>query len=338
MARTIHEIARLAGVSTGTVSRVLNNRPKVNAETRERVQKIVEQFDYRPSAVARGLQGRKTGAIMLVVPSLEDSYYLRSINRFNALCREAGMRLVLGCSDMSATVEADYLRQAMDGIVDGLIITPLPATPETARLYANLATRNFPVVTIELPCPGGVLPNLRYDDAGDVARATEDLFRQGFERVAFLAPTMTLDTVRERHRGWLEAHRKAGKVAAPELSLTSEGGEKDFDFDPLIELSRRYVAAGERLAVLAENDTLALATLLALDRAGIRVQEDVVVVGHGRTYPPELQKYPMQSVGIPWKTLCDRAAELLVKRMHAHRNCESFSDNPTEVLTQPDPA
>lgn len=338
MARTIHEIAKLAGVSTGTVSRVLNDRPKVNPETRERVRKIVEQFDYRPSAVARGLQGRKTGAIMLVVPSLEDSYYLRSINRFNALCRAAGMRLVLGCSDMSATVEADYLRQAMDGIVDGLIITPLPATPETTRLYANLATRKFPVVTIELPCPGDVLPNLRYDDAGDVARATEDLFRQGFERVAFLAPTMTLETVRERHRGWLEAHRRAGKVAAPELSLIAECGEDAFDFTPLLELARRAVAAGERLAVLAENDTFALRTLLALDRAGIRVQEEVVVVGHGGTYPPELQKYPMASIPIPWQTMCDRAVELLLTRIKNSGGEDTPATLPVEILTRPDAA
>lgn len=336
MAITINEIARLAGVSTGTVSRVLNDRPRVSAETRERVKRIVEQFDYRPSAMARGLQGRKTGAVMLVVPWLDDSYYLRSIHRINAKLREKGLRLVLGSSDMSAKVEADYLRQAMDGMVDGLIITPLPATPETTRLYATLAARRFPVVTIEEPCPGGVLPNLRYDDAGDVARATEGLFRQGFSRVAFLASAMNFATVRNRHLGWLEAYRNAGKVSAPELSLVSECGAKTFDFAPLLALARRSVAAAEPLAVLAQNDMLALSAILALDRAGIRVQVDVVVVGHGETYPPEFQKYPMSSVSIPWMAMCDRAVERLLAGMNAQDGDDALEEHPVEVLTQSD--
>lgn len=334
MPRTIQEIAKLAGVSTGTVSRVLNDRPRVNPETRERVRSIIEQFDYRPSAVARGLQGRKTGAILLVVPSLEDSYYLRSIHAFNSRCREAGLRLVLGCSDLSPAVEADYLRQAMDGAVDGIIITPMPATPETTRLYATLASRNFPAVTIELPCPGGVLPNLRYDDAGDVARATEDLFRQGFSKVAFLAPTMNLATVSDRHRGWLEAHRRAGRVAAPELSLTSDSGEKTFDFAPMITLVRK-TAPGERLAILAENDTFALRAILTLDRAGLGGQKNIVVVGHGGTYPPELQKYPLASIEIPWRAMCDRAVELLISRIGAGSPDESSGGKQVEILTQP---
>lgn len=332
MPRTIQEIAKLAGVSTGTVSRVLNNRPRVNAETRERVQKVIEQFDYRPSAVARGLQGRKTGALMVVVPSLQDTYFVRAINRFNDDCRKAGFRLVLGCSNWSAEAEADYLNQALDGLVDGLIIFPLPATPQNTGLYAKLAQRHFPVVTIEMPCPGDLLSNILYDDAADFSRATKKLFGQGFDDVALLACDMHLVTVRKRHEGWLEAYRKAGKVAGPELSLASETGFDAFDFAPLLALARRDVAKGRRLAVLAQNDMLALRAILALEAAGLRAQQDVTVVGHGATLPPEFQKYPMASVEIPWREMCDRAMARLISQIEAKRAGTPLAEPLREVL------
>ena len=323
MARTIHEIARIAGVSIGTVSRVLNDKPDVNEETRERVRRIISESDYRPSAVARGLQKSRTGSLMLVVPSLEDTYFLRAMNRFKSAFRNAGYRLVLGCSDWSAELEESYLEQAMDGLVDGLIITPMPATEKTARLYAKLAERRFPVVTLELPCPGDLFPNILYDDVGDFRRATENLFREGFGKVAFLASDIRIATVSHRHTGWIEAYRRAGKTVDPGLALVSDTGADAFDFTPLIALARKSVAAGERLAVLAQNDMLAVRAILALEKACLRAQQEVVVVGHGATLPSELQKYPMPSVEIPWRELCDRAMELLLAQIAAKRAGES---------------
>ena len=306
--KTIHEIAKLANVSIGTVSRVVNDRPNVKPDTRKRVKDIVEKFGYRPSAMARGLQRRRTDAIMLIVSDIADLYYPRLIKYLNSRCREAGLHLILGCSDWNPKVEAGYLRQVMDGFVDGLIISPASTNHQNAALFMDIAAHKFPVVTIENECPGASFPTILYDDAGGARSAVVALARQGHKRIGYCACNIQVGTVRRRYEGYLEGHRAEGLVAAQELSLTDSAGIDAWDFDALIRLLH---SKQPPTAILTQNDFMALRIMFHLEKAGIKVPKDLAVVGYGDIYPAELLKQQLSSVAVPWRELCDASLSLL---------------------------
>lgn len=312
MGKNIHEIAALSGVSIGTVSRVVNQRPGVHPETRQRVEAIVAKFGYQPSAMARGLKRQRSDTIMLLVPNLADLYYAQLVNYMSQLSRHQGRRLLLGISDWDPVVEAGYLRQIADGAVDGLIVSPVGQT-ENLPLYIELASRQFPVIAIEDPCVGVPFPTIKYNDTAGAAEAVRYLIGQGHKRIAFCAASMQVGTVRDRHQGYLEAHIQAGISLDKRLILADS--KKDFSSWDCSRLIARLRGANPPTALLAENDVLAIRIISELVQAGIKVPEDVAVVGFDNIYAPEQLAVPLTSVALPWQDLCRRALELLIARI-----------------------
>ena len=137
-ALTIEDIARKAGVCIGTVSRVLNNKDRVHPKTRERIERIIEQTGYRPSAMGRGLVTRRSHNIMLLVHNLADPHCIRLAKNLSRLCRTKGLKLLVGDSDYDPAIEAECLRMLRDGSVDGLVVSPLAGSKNLA-LYRKLA-------------------------------------------------------------------------------------------------------------------------------------------------------------------------------------------------------
>ena len=116
---TMQEVARLAGVSIGTVSRVVNNKDKVRPETRARIQALIDQVGYQPSIAAQSLAARKTNNIMLIVPNITDEYYPKLVRCMSHLWRTHGKRLWLGVSDFDPGIEAQYLNRPMKARLTG---------------------------------------------------------------------------------------------------------------------------------------------------------------------------------------------------------------------------
>ncbi len=160
---TIHEIAEMAGVCIGTVSRVINNKDKVHPQTREKILKLIEQTGYRPSALGQGLRSRCSRCLLLQVPNIADPYSASVAKTISFHCRAAGYKMFLGDSDYDPQTEASYLHRLRDGGVDGLIISPL-AGGKNNRLIAALVRDGFPVVAMDNPLPGVQVNSVRYDD------------------------------------------------------------------------------------------------------------------------------------------------------------------------------
>ena len=266
----IGDVARLAGVSNQTVSRVLNEHPRVHPETRERVLEAVRQLNYRPNAMARGLVRRRSH--MLGVVSFDTVLFgpaatLRGIGRAS---RAAGYGVNIVTPDsVDRAGVIDAVETLASQAVAGVIIVFAPQAAATTALY-NLPS-SLPVVAIEAGIDDHI-PVVRVDQVAGARLAVEHLLELGHQTVWHVAgPGDRLDA-QDRVRGWRTTLEAAGRAAPPLLvgDWSAESG-----FRAGLELARR----DDVTAVFAANDQMALGLLRALHESGRRVPDDVSVVG-----------------------------------------------------------
>jgi DNA-binding LacI/PurR family transcriptional regulator len=308
MASTIRDVARLAGVCIGTVSRVINNRDKVDPATRRRILRLIAKTGYRPSAMGRALALRRTHNIVLHVPNIADPYYARLSKLTSANCRERGYRMLLGDSDYDEAMEAETLRRCRDGGADGLLISPLPSQDNVA-LYRELVRADFPVVLIDNDVPAARLNCVKYDDKQTAILAMEHLFERGHRRIAFLGWRREYQTVRDRIQGYHESLRRHGVAASDEYFVTLPPSLDTMDSGLLDRLMAR---AQPPTAILAENEILSVICLNALGRMVKRVPQDVAVIGIGDALMDQLSPAPLTTVSLGQEEACALAVRLLL--------------------------
>lgn len=307
------EIARMAGVSIGTVSRVVNNKDKVHPETRTRIQALIDQVGYRPSAAAQALASRRTNNIMLVVPNITDDYYPKVVQHMSRLCRTRGRRLLLGVSEFDPEIEAEFLAHAHERVVDGVLVAPLQ-DERNSRYFMELARREVPVVLIDLECRDFRMPTVKYDDLAGAREAVDHLLDKGHRRIGFCASIMKLQTVQDRFQGYREALAAHDIPIDPSLCLRHSTGLESWPWSSLADL---LDAANPPSALFAENDAMAHACIRFLKRRGLRVPDDMAVVGFGNNYLPHEVGQSLTSVALPMEESCAAAFEMLLARITA---------------------
>jgi DNA-binding LacI/PurR family transcriptional regulator len=307
----MEQIAMLAGVSIGTVSRVVNKKDKVHQKTRARIEALIDQVGYQPCVAAQNLASRKTNNIMLIVPRITDMYYPKIVHGICYLCRDHGKRMWLGVSDADPEIEAQYLEQAHEGAVDGLIISSLQAE-SNVRYFMELAQRSFPVINLDVESLTLKMHTVKYDDMSGAMEAVRHLLDRGHRRICFCASTQNLQTVRDRLLGYQQALMENGIPIDNKLILNTETGLEAWPWSKLSDL----LNSSERpTALFAENDAMAIACIQFLYRRGLRVPDDVAVVGFGNAYDVHAIDKRLTTVGLPLEQACRTAVEMLLSQI-----------------------
>ncbi|MEV0973787.1 LacI family DNA-binding transcriptional regulator [Microtetraspora glauca] len=304
---TINTIARRAGVSIASVSRVLNGLP-TREETVRRVLSAAEELGYVPNSVARSLKNRRTNQVAFAMADIGNPVYLAMVREIQPVLRAAGYRLLLHSTDADVADELDVLRGLGERYVDGLIMSPLRVTDEHLRA---LAAARAPVVVIgSVPEETGV-DNVRADSRTGVRLALDHLYGLGRRRIAFV-------------NGPPDTVPGAARAAAYREALDALGLPYD---ENLVEVGDFYRAEGATAvralldraadvdALMCANDLIALGALDVLRRAGRRVPEDVAVVGMDDTYLAGVAWPALTSVSLGSERRGRAAAELLLDRL-----------------------
>ncbi|WP_428963874.1 LacI family DNA-binding transcriptional regulator [Micromonospora fluostatini] len=273
----IDDVARLAGVSTATVSRALRGLPTVSAATRRRVLAAAEQLQYAVSPSASRLAGGRTGTVAVVVPRITRWFFSTVVEAVEEFLHDGGYDLLLynlgGREQIRQRVlRTANLHQRADGII--LVATPLRATELTA-----LAELGLPGVTIS---SGSVVPRwpcVRIDDVAAARTATRHLLDLGHRRIAHISgdpdDELAFTTHLDRRQGYQEALRAAGLEPDPSLDVESE-----FTIDGGTRATEELLRRGDPpTAIFAACDEMAMGALSALRDAGLRVPQDVSVIG-----------------------------------------------------------
>jgi LacI family transcriptional regulator len=326
---TIHDLARMAGVCIGTVSRVINNKDKVRPDTRQRILELIEQTGYRPSALGRGLVLRRTNNLMLQVPNVADPYSASVAKCIGNYCRGQRYRILLGDSDYDPAIEAEYLRRARDGSADGLLISPLP-TRENRDCYLDLVHAGFPLVAMDNAVPDVPVHCVKYDDVAGARMAMDYLFERGHRNIAYLQWRPEYQTVKDRLNGFADSYRQRGMAFNPQYIVSVPASLGDWSIEPI----RAMLEMSEPpTAVFAENEIMAMACISALGRLGKRIPEDLAVMSFGDALLDHVTPIPLTTISLHQDETSRRAAQLLLELIEDPKR---RNDPPQEYIQKPE--
>jgi len=273
----IDDVARLAGVSTATVSRALRGLPTVSAATRRRVLAAAEQLQYAVSPSASRLAGGKTGTVAVVVPRITRWFFATVVEAVEDFLHEQGYDLLLYNLGGREQTRQRVLRTAsLHKRVDAVILVATPLRPADVAALTRL---DLPGVTISSGSQVPGWPRVRIDDVAAARAATRHLLDLGHTRIAHISgdpdDELAFTTHLDRRRGYQEELRAAGIRPDPSLDVESQ-----FTIDGGIRATAELLARGEPpTAIFAACDEMAMGAITALRDAGLRVPQDVSVIG-----------------------------------------------------------
>jgi len=329
---TIRDVAQELGMSVATVSRALSQPQLLRPETRERVVAVVERMGYRPNLLARGLRRGQTHCILLVAPKLSP-FFLEILAGAEEAARAAEFAVLLGNSDGDAEREQAYFDQASSGRADGIILL----TGLAPSAYARGKRRLPPLVTVLERLQGHESPVIRIDHRAGAAVATHHLIALGHRRIAHIAGIKRALSASHRINGYKDALQAAGIPIADELIQAG-----DFSMESgAAAMERLLDLAHPPTAVFAGNDEMAFGAMSVARARGLKVPEDVSMVGFDDQSTATFYCPPLTTVNIPRQELGRRAALALLDQI-AGRGIADEIVLPTRLIvresTAPPPA
>lgn len=330
---TLEDVAKLAGVSKSTASRILSAvkgaRIPYSSGTKNKVREAAIKLDYRPSKMARGLTMARTGIIGLVVPTLTDAFFPKVISAIEAPLVEVGYSVILADSNADSQMEQARIHDLLTWRVDGLIIAPSQSNAQ-AGLFWELWRREIPFVTIDRTFPETPFCSVSTDDGTGMAMAVDHLLAQGRSRIAWAGGgSLTVSTTRLRQSGYEAGLIRNGILPIPEYALNFPASEIGGQ-----QAVGRIMALNPRPdAVICFSDNVALGLLEACSHHGIRVPDDLAVVGFADLPFSGMLKVPLTTVRQPQALLGRRAVELLLQCMGTKGHSEQIV-LPVELIVR----
>ena len=271
MSATIKDVAREAGVSVATVSRVLNDKGPVRPETRQRILEVAGRLGFQPDATARSLSTRKTGTIGALLPDLYGEFFSEVIRGLDLAARRSGHHILVSSSHSDRS-EVEAVLRALRGRVDGLIVMSPEA--DAPALQANLPD-TLPIVLLNCRVEGIACDSINLDNYAGAVATIRHLAALGHRRIAHVKGAPGNYDACERLLGYRDAMRSLVPDGTGEIEIEGDFSEQSGD-----RAGREILLMEPRpTAVFAANDAMAIGLLHALQKAGVRVPEDVAVTG-----------------------------------------------------------
>ena len=303
---SVKDVAKLAGVSPITVSRVFTGKIVVEASTRQKVLDAASELNYRPNLIARGLRNRSGRLIGLMVPEIMNETFAAYISNIEESCVKRGFTMILGNSHENPETEQHVLRNFIGMNVDGIIVSQVS---DSSAVMNAIVSARIPVVAIDR-----ALEDNRFDEvllanrlAGELV--AEYLWSQGHRKVVCIGGPESISLSRERLDGFRSFFAAKG---LPIVSFSC----RDFEFESGIacvnDLESRSV---EFTGIWAQNDTLALGAMVALGRFGRRIPDDVSIVGMDDTRTAHMVTPALTTVRQLYQEISEAAVDLLLNRI-----------------------
>lgn len=313
MAVTIKDVARVAGVDPSTVSRVIADSPRISARTKEKVIKVMEELDYHPNAIARSLANRSTKTIGVIMPHSTDQVFVNPF--FTEVMRGIGVSAFKrGYNIMFSTGsngEEEYkATQSLvnEKRVDGLILLTSRTGNKTIE---GLLKRRFPFVVVGKPSRIEDISWVDNDNFEAGYRAAEHLIKLGHRRIGFIGGEFSYVFIGERFRGYKSAMDSYGIKFDKELlslgKFTEEGGYKA--------MKELLVVKMCPTAVVSADDLMAFGAIRAIKEEGLRIPEDMAIIGFNDTPLASYMEPPLSSVEIFVYDLGYNASEMLINQL-----------------------
>lgn len=303
------DVAKEAGVSTASVSRVLNRAPHVSRQLQRRVEAAVDKLGYVPHGMARALASRRIGAIGVLIPTLDNPIFSIAINSLEQRLKYHDCRLLIATYRYDLDDELEALQTLIQQGVDGMVLIGHDHRPE---VLATLKRRKLPFLTSWHDIDDANWPCVGFDNAAPARALAEHMFMLGHHRLAVVsAPVANNDRARARLQGFLQAAAQAGyPITQDRVATVDYGIEEGFNaFDSLMQHHPPPTA------ILCGNDTLAFGVMLAAQRAGVRIPEELSITGFDDLPQARFMTPALTTVAVPAINIGHTIADELMARI-----------------------
>ncbi len=322
---TIRDVAAHAGVSYQTVSRVLNDRPDVAEDTRQRVRQVIVELGYRPSTIARSLISNNTYTLGLITSDFSDYFFTQVIVGAEAEARKHNYFFMLCSTERNPDDEPEFFRLLTERNVDGILFAR-PSTEKDNRHILTLLEQGMPLVTTAYYIPGVELTVVDVDNVDGGYQATRCLIDGGHRQIATITGPPDWKSVSDRMRGYQLALQQAD---IPFTDSLSDAGDWSYE-SGYWAMQRLLGQAPQLTAVFAHNDQMAIGAIRALLEAGRQIPQDVAIVGYDDIPAAAYSYPPLTTIRQPMHKVGKVATQLLVEAIR-NPNVEK-----KEVLLKPE--
>ncbi len=303
---TMADVAKLAGVGTMTVSRLLSGTVTVSEETAKRIHQAIQQLNYQPNEVARSLRGLKTRTIGVIVPYLYDPFFAYCAQGIATVAREHEYSVILTTSAEDPEREEREAIQMLRRHVEGMVIIP---AMQTESYLGRPEYQDARIVTLDRPAPMPRFDSVLVENKSGAALAVKHLINHGHKRIVCIGLSNSVYTMKMRHEGYLEALRRAKLKPEPYVDCSAA----ETIVPALTEILEKPDAP---TAFFCTNNLTMRSTLLALNELGVSIPKGVAIVGFDDFELAEILNPTLTVVRQPSQELGSVGATLLFKRLH----------------------
>ena len=313
------DVAVHAGVSTRTVSNVVNDFVHVSPQMRELVQRSLDALGYQMDYVARGLRSGRTGFVALVVPNLSEPYFAELAEAVIRAAQRKHLIVLIEATGGDPDVELSIMRGALATVADGVLLSSVSVTIQGAP--------DGPVVMLGEHAASPELPHVGIDNVAAARMVVEHLLEQGYRHIAALGVQDT-DTARQRYEGYRLALQAAGRKAAKALETPDHTWSPQAGYEAVLQMLKRRTRRPD--AIFAFNDSLAIGALRGLQDHHISVPGDIAVAGIDNTTHAAFTSPPLTTIAPDLDELAHQALDLLNDQL-AGRSTRHHQVGPTRT-------
>ncbi len=310
-APTLDDVAKLAGVSTATVSRCLNDPERVVEATRQRVLSAVDRLGYTPNFAARVMAAKRSWTIGAIIPTMENAIFARGLQAFQEELHQRGYTLLVSSSAYDPDLEAEQIRTLVARGADGVLLIGHDRSP---KIYKDLARRNIPVMIAWSFLAEAQIASVGFDNRAAMAELVKRVIGLGHQRIGVISGvTAGNDRARLRVEGIRDAVRHSG-LSPSNLTIL----ETPYQIENGAEAFSRLMSKNTRpTAILCGNDVLAVGALHRAREMGLKVPKDVSVTGFDDIELAHVATPALTTVHVPHREMGRRAAVALVDMLES---------------------
>jgi LacI family transcriptional regulator len=325
---TIKDIARELGISPSTVSRALKDHPDISPETKKAVNELAEKLNYQPNIVALNLRQSKTNTLGVIIPEIVHFFFSTVISGIEDVAYSAGYNVILTQSNESSQREMTDMKALFNSRVDGMLLSLSRETTNFDHIESMMA-KGVPMVFFDRVYDHPNTSKVIVDDLSGAKEATLHLIEQGCKRIAHIEGSLNLEITKQRLEGYLEALKEKNIPVDKDLIISCP--------DPSIEGGK---SAAEKIlamsnvpdGIFATNDPVAMGAMQAIRAKGLKIPQDIAVVGFSNWLFSSMTDPPLSSVDQPGFEMGQEATKLLIRQIET-KSKEDIDPKPeTKIL------
>ena len=329
---TIKDIARELKVSSSTVSRALKDYPGISDETKRKVKELADKMNYRPNAIALSLQKGRSFTIGVIIPEVVHFFFSTVISGIEEVAFDRGYKVILTQTNEKLVREKSSIDTMLANQIDGVLVSFSKETTDFEH-FSRLLDKGFPIVFFDrVPTIENAI-TVTVDDYSGAFEATKHLLQQGYRNIVHLSGPANLKISKERERGYTDALIYHGFTPDPSFIVECTLGTDDEAQKTTTEILRTFKKKPD--AFFANNDMAAVGALLACKAAGLRVPEDIGIVGFSNWQFCSMIDPTLTSVAQPGFNMGAKATEILLDLIEKKIQLHEFSNSvvlDTELL------